>query len=107
MMASEATWRQAGAELLGRELACLRVVGRQAPVRVYELAGLAGDPRPAGWADFEEGLRNFEAGRLTEAAACFARQPEDPASRAYLRRCGELRVTPPTAAAGVWELHEK
>lgn len=107
LMLSEATWRLAGDGFLGRELACLRVVGRQTPVRVHELVALAGAPRPAAWEDFAAGRRHFTAGDFAAAAACFAQLPNDPASQAYLRRCRTLPVRPPADWSGVWELSEK
>jgi adenylate cyclase len=107
IMASESTWEHAGAGWPGRELARLRVVGRKAPVRVYELAGLPGEERPQEWGEFDAGRALFEAGRYAEARAVFARAPQEPASRAYAERCGLLEVAPPADGPGVWELTEK
>ena len=107
LMVSETTWTRSGFDWTGRELANLRVVGRQKPVRVYQLVGMPGEARPESWKDFEMGRQLFEQGRLTEAGALFARWPDDPAARAYAERCAkrsEVSIEPWT---GIWELGEK
>jgi adenylate cyclase len=106
LMVSETTWRSSGGDWVGRELACLRVVGRQAPVRVYELAGLPGDKRPEAWADFDKARILYAEGRLTEALALFDRWPADAASCAYAAQCRRAR-SQVAAWTDVWELTEK
>lgn len=106
-MVSGETWRLAADVCMARPLGRLRVVGRRAPVEVHELRGLAGEPCDEAWEGFGEGLRLFEAGRFAEAAGVFERLPDDPASRAYARRCAELAAKPPSAWDGVWELTGK
>jgi adenylate cyclase len=106
-MVSESTWQSSGGGWTGRELAKLRVVGRKAPVRVYELAGFPGETRPASWGDFEVGRGLFEAGRFAEAQLVFERWPDDAPSRAYAARCARLAVQPEAASSPVWELTEK
>ncbi len=107
LMVSQATWAAAGGDWIGRDLARLRVVGRQAPVQVYELAGLPGGERPAAWAQFDAARALFAQGRLAEALDLFEAQPEDAASRAYAERCKRLLANPPADWNGVWELTEK
>lgn len=107
VMVSESTWRKSGAAWAGRALALLRVVGRSQPVRVYELAGLAGEPRPDGWRMFEEGLGLFEAGRFAEALRLFEQCPGDPASQAYAAKCRLNGAQAPAGWSGVWEMSEK
>ena len=79
-LVSEAAWSAAGDVARGRALGGVRVVGRSAPVRVYELTP---SPPPG----FAEALRAFEAGDLAAAADRFAALAGDPPSAAYLRRC--------------------
>jgi len=107
LMLSESTWERSECAWTGRRLAELRVVGRQKPVRVYQLAGMPGEPYPESWTDFEKGLQLFEQGRFAEAQAVFARWPEDPAARAYAQRCGKLVAVPVATWTGIWELDEK
>lgn len=107
LMISEATWSAAGGDFVGRVLARLRVVGRQAPVQVYELAGLPGAGRPAAWTDFDAARTLYAEGRLAEALALFDRRPEDAASRAYAARCRQALAATPADWTGVWELTEK
>ncbi len=107
LMVSETTWQQSGGNFVGRELGRLRVVGRKAPVRVYELAGLPGEGRPAHFAAFEAALAQFYAGEFAAALAAFEQLPDDPASRAYAAQCRALLAHPPAAWDGVWSLTEK
>ncbi len=107
LMVSENTWQQAGCDWAGRELALLRVVGRQTPVRVFELAGLPGDPPPASWDLFEQGRLSFAQGQFAAAQKIFEALPADPAACAYLRKCRLLCAHPPERWNGIWELSEK
>lgn len=106
-MVSETTWQASEGLFVGRELGRLRVVGRKAPVRVFELAGLPGDPRPAHFAPFEAALALFYEGRFAEALAGFEQLTEDPASKAYAAQCRELLERPPAEWDGVLSLTEK
>lgn len=106
-MVSETTWEASGGRFVGRELGRLRVVGRKAPVRVYELAGMPGEPRPEHFAPFEEALALFYEGRFPEALARFEQIDGDPASRSYAAQCRELREHPPVEWDGVLSLTEK
>ena len=107
LMVSETTWQQSGGGFVGRELGRLRVVGRKTPVKVYELAGLPGDARPASFAAFEAALAQFYAGQFAAAQAAFGQWPDDPASKAYAAQCGALLAHPPADWDGVWSLTEK
>lgn len=107
LMISESTWQQAGGNFVGRELGRLRVVGRKTPVRVYELAGLPGEARPAHFAAFELALAQFYAGDFAAAQAAFEQLSDDPASKAYAAQCRALQAHPPAAWDGVWGLTEK
>ena len=106
-MVSESTWLRSGGHWVGRELACLRVVGRQKPVNVYEVAGLPGEPRPGSWPDFAAARTLFAQGRLSEAQALFERWPGDAAARAYAEKCRSLTTSSAAPWTGVWELSEK
>ena len=86
-MVSETTWALTQGQFLGRELGRIRVVGREQPVRVYEVLGLAGDPAPGFLPDFEAGLKLCLTGQWQEALELFERHPEDPPSVAYAAQC--------------------
>jgi adenylate cyclase len=106
-MLSETTRAAAGDEIRAREIGSLRVVGRAAAVRVFELLGLAGDPAPAWLPDFERGLGLCRAGRAREALAVFEEIPDDPVARAYAERCRALLNAPGSSWDGVWALSGK
>jgi adenylate cyclase len=104
---SESTWEASGGNFVGRELGRLRVMGRKAPVRVYELSGLPGEVRPAHFAAFDTALGLFYDGRFPEALARFEEIPGDPAAQAYVAHCRELLAHPPAEWDGVLSLTEK
>ena len=106
VMVSESTWKQTGGAFIGRELAQLRVVGRSAPVTVFELAGFAGDPIPAAWARFGEGLAHSYRGETREALDIFLSIPDDNPSQKYAERCRAL-LDQGVAWDGIWNLTEK
>ncbi len=106
-MVSENTWRLASADLRGRKLADLRVVGRKTAVVVYELIGFAADAAPRDWDVFAAGLIHFREGDFTRAKEVFEQLTDDPAARQYVRRCTQLAADPPVTWDGVWELTEK
>ncbi len=109
IMASEATWLAAGAErnFRGRFMASLQVVGRKAPVRVYEIAGVAGEPAPESWNDVALGIELCLAGKPAEALPLFERHKgADPLAAVYAERCRWTALSG-TAWDGVWSLTEK
>ncbi len=104
ILASESTWRAAGDAVFGRELGALRVVGRGAPVRVYEPLALRREDLPAWLPDYEAGLRAVAERDWPAALDRFGRLPDDPAARAYVRK---LRALDGADWDGVWNLTEK
>jgi adenylate cyclase len=106
-MVSETTWLQTQGQFLGRELGRIRVVGRQQPVRVYEVLGLAGDPAPGFLPDYEAGLKLCLANRWPEALDHFERHPEDPPSLAYAAQGRKHLEAESPAWDGIWSLTEK
>ena len=107
LMVSESSWSQAKGQFVGRELGQLRVVGRQTPVRVYEVMGLAGEQKPAWVADYERGLQLCCSGQWAEALKAFEKCPDDAASKVYADRCRKLLSAPSEKWDGVWNLTEK
>jgi adenylate cyclase len=81
-LVSGETLDAAGDGLIVRYLGRVRVVGRDDPIRLYELLGLRGDetrPDAAAIARFEAAVEDYAAGRLREASEAF---------RDVLSRCG-------------------
>jgi adenylate cyclase len=107
LMVSESTWAQTNSAFVGRELARLRVVGRAAPVRVFNFTGLAGEAAPAEFAEFARGLDLWYRGNLHEAMAIFERNTGDAASQRYAERCRKYVAETGGEWDGVWNLTEK
>ena len=90
LLVSEETWTATGGKLTGRRIGRLRVVGRKAPVSVWEPLGLSagGQARPD--PRFEEGLALVESGRWKEALARFDALVDDPVAVVYAKKCRAL-----------------
>lgn len=106
---SEATREAMGNNFAVRELARVAVVGRKAPVRIFE------PMLPAEWQarrevleQFARALQEFSRGRFAAALEIFEKNGRnDPASAAYARKCGQFINAPPPDWAGVWTVTEK
>jgi adenylate cyclase len=107
LMVSEATWRQTGGALAARELGDLRVVGRTAPVKVFEPLDPGDQAGAAQARDFAQGLALVRARAWQPALEIFAALAPDPAARVYAHRCRELLADPTQDWDGVWNLHQK
>jgi adenylate cyclase len=106
-MVSESTWNQSQHAFIGREIAAIRVVGRNTPVTVYEILGFAGEVRP-GYLDlYENALRFYTKGELKEALQLFEQLPDDALAQAYAARCREALATPSGDWDLVWNLTSK
>jgi len=106
-MVAESTWRKCGDGMVGRELGRLRVVGREAPVRVFELVGFAGESKPDYVEAFERGLLLCYAGKWQEAVQVFEQYQEDAVAQRYAVRCREVVRDSWKTWDGVWNLTEK
>jgi len=105
ILLGENTVRLLEDSFLLRELDMVRVVGREQPLRIYELVGKAADSLPE---ERKLSLRHFAAGleayrrQLWQDAMAFFNQslvtwPEDAPSRIMAERCRIYRETPPPA----------
>jgi adenylate cyclase len=115
LLISETTEELVRGKLLVREVDRIRVVGKQLPVRVFELLATP-DSVPEGLAamvrSFEEVLRGYEArawertcGLVEEHLRLF---PTDSVARAYQARCRKFVEEPPPADwDGVYALEAK
>jgi len=99
ILVAEATRAAAGDGVAWREIDRVRVVGRAAPVGLFEPLGLAGATPPARLAlaaRFAAGLADYRSRRFADAAARFAALAgEDGPSRLYAGRADRFRATPP------------
>lgn len=106
-MISEATWSKTHGQFIGRELGRLRVVGRETPVRVYEIMGFAGEALPAFMPEYERARALCAEGRWSDALRIFEKYPEDAPCRTYAAKCRMLLSDPSQKWDGVWNLTEK
>lgn len=107
LMISDSTRAAVGEAMLARELGALRVVGRKQPVRVYELAGFAGEAEPAHWAEYRAALDLCEQGRVAEAAAAMQALHEGPAADPAAGHWWERLQEETEGFDAVWNLTRK
>ncbi len=115
IIVSEETWLHARDGLDTRELDCIRVVGKNEPVRIFEVIGLKGEAderRCELTARFEAALRDFRGGSIGEARrgfeTCLDLVSGDRPCRVFLERITLLeRAGLPSGWDGVWTLKDK
>lgn len=115
ILACGTTWEQARGEMEGREVDVIRVVGKEDPVRIFEVLGERGAvaaPVLQMRDHFEAGLKDYRGRRFAEARAAFLRalesSPQDPCTRAFVRRLDDIQRTPPPPDwDGVWQHEHK
>lgn len=103
IMVSEFTLARVGEKYPVRELDLLRVVGKEQPVRVYELLGLSDSDVPEMKRRCLEvylrGLALYREKKWDEAIAVFKQaleiDPDDGPSKTYIERCEDFKVLPP------------
>jgi class 3 adenylate cyclase len=114
ILIDETTREMAGAAIEVREVDLVAVVGREEPIRVFELAALAGGLPPERRELFDLyalGLARYRAGDWKAAEQAFhkalARAPDDGPSQVMLDRALRFRAAPPSDWAGAWRLKSK
>jgi len=115
ILASGAVYQGAKDAVEARELGRVRVVGKEAPVLVYEILaekGRLSEARRAALADYEEGLAAFKARRWEPAIAAFGRAvekfPDDGPAKLYQSLSRDYSVVPPLEGwDGVFNLTAK
>jgi adenylate cyclase len=104
IVASEMTVALTGSTFAWRELDAIRVRGRSAPVKVYELLAVAEQETPqqvASAAAYAEGLAHWRSREFDAAARCFQRVADvDKPSALFLSRANAFASHPP---ASDWE----
>lgn len=114
IMASESTYQGAKDAVEARELGRVRVVGKDKPIRVYEVLAKKGTLSPE-WARalprYEQGYAHFYAGRYEEAAAQFQEVlkifPKDGPASLYLNTAKDYAAIPPDDKNIVFNLTAK
>ncbi|NET54764.1 MAG: HAMP domain-containing protein [Symploca sp. SIO2E6] len=112
---AEETYQMAAEAVEVREVDLIQVVGKQEPVRVYELLGRKGEISENAIAlrdSFEEGLKAYRQQDWEEAQQCFEKclhiNGTDGPADLYLQRVQTLRESPPAPDwDGVWRLTKK
>lgn len=111
IMISESTYQLAKNGIEVRELDMIRVKGKEAPVRVYELLARKGEltgEKVKIVELFQRGLSLYRERRWREAIEIFKELQEDPPSKVFLHRCTQLLKSPPPEDwDGVWTLRTK
>ncbi len=115
IMIAEDTYEQVKGYVEVRELDLLRVVGKEEPVRVYELLGRKGemdDTKSKLLEVYNRGLGFYRQKNWEKAMETFREaleiDPDDGPSRAYVERCRQYMENPPPPDwDGVYTLTEK
>jgi adenylate cyclase len=115
ILVAEPSWVEAGSAVEGRPLDIIRVVGREEPVRIFELTGLAGEGSVAErefCAAFAAALERSRAGAMAEARAgfeaCQRQRAADKPCALFLERIATVERTGlPVGWDGVWTLTNK
>jgi len=115
ILVSEPTVQQTEGRFLTRKLDRIRVVGKDEPVRIYELLAFAENADPALKKKldlFHRALEIFEKRDWSAAAAAFKQNlaafPNDTISKIYFKRCRDyLEKAPDDNWDGVYNLKEK
>jgi len=108
-MISHATLKQLDGEIPTRKLSCLRVVGKNEAVTVYEPHTSEDySSKQETLKAFALGLECFYAGDFEKAATYFKTiAADDPPAARYLDKCLNLKITPPDEWDGVWTMKNK
>ena len=115
LMIAEETWLAAREGLDTRELDKIRVVGKNQPVRIFEVIGLNGEADAATLeltGLFEQAIKDFRQGNLAAAKLrfkeCVKLRASDRPSHLFLERIELLeRAGLPDGWDGVWTLTDK
>jgi adenylate cyclase len=107
IMVSEATWLQAGGSLkfTGREIGMIKVQGRNAPVKVFELQSEASITAPADLSVYQQAQNLCKEARWEEAEVLFKSVPDDPVCEAYAKQCHKAQAF--GGWDGVWQMVNK
>lgn len=110
ILLSEAVFHRLNGEVPCRRLGAIRVVGREAPIQVYEpvAVGALAQTGNESLQTFARSIEAWERGDLTVAEAGFQQLVHDSVSRQYLERLARERAQRASSERSViWELGQK
>ncbi len=111
ILAGEETYCLVQEAIVAREVDIIRVLGREKPVRVYEVIGEQGCVAAASMDRirlFEEARGFYQRRQWDKAMARLERLEGDPLARLYIERCRHLQQNPPPEEwDGVYALTHK
>lgn len=98
ILAGEETYRLVRPAIVAREVDIIRVVGREKPVRVYEIIGEEGDVAVSLMERirlFEEAREFYQRREWDKAVSRLERIEGDPVAQLYIHRCRTFQLNPP------------
>jgi len=107
LMVSEVTWGQAHAEFHAREIGSIMVVGRKAPVQVFEVLGMREEAPPPWLESWNQAMLLCRAGRWADAQKAFESFADDPLAVKYRDQMARLAKGELASWDGIWKLTEK
>ncbi len=111
ILIGENTYEHAKESIIAREVDIIRVVGKENPVRVYELVGERGeipDVHVEHIERFHKALRLYRDQKWDKALDLFQRFEDDTLAEVYVNRIKLLKEDPPSADwTGVFDLTRK
>ena len=111
LMVSEYTWAAATKQspvLRSRPMGSLRVVGRNQPVKVYELLGFANEVHHESVERMADVVEHCTKGEWAEAQLALELMPgTDPLAQTFRNKLQEISNNPETTWDGIWNLTEK
>jgi len=107
LMVSEVTWGQAQAHFHAREIGSIMVVGRKAPVKVFDVLSLRDQPAAEYLESWNHALVCCRAGEWKEALKLLKECPDDPLTGKYKNQLERLISGEVQTWDGIWKLTEK
>ncbi|MEA2104595.1 MAG: adenylate/guanylate cyclase domain-containing protein [Candidatus Cloacimonadota bacterium] len=106
-MVSEVTWERVSNNFIGREIGKISVVGRKAPITVFEPLGFADETLDEIYLYYNEGIEYCKQKNWKKALQSFKKCKDDPVAAVYRKKCEELLGAVNTDWDGVWNLTSK
>lgn len=114
ILVDQATYELAGAAISAREIDTVAVIGKQEPLRIFELAGISGtltQERQDLFSAYADALSDYRKGAWSKARTTLVMaqtlDPTDGPTRALLARIDRANQKPPSDWSGVWQINSK